>query len=107
MRALVVTSAERSPAFPDVPTMAESGFPDQTSIFIQAVLAPIETPKDIVDLWYREIVRTVALPEIKERLAVLGFDPVVNTPEEFGAWIKTEVARWAKVIHDANIPRIE
>jgi tripartite-type tricarboxylate transporter receptor subunit TctC len=107
LRALVVTSGKRSPAFPDVPTMAESGFPDQTSVFIQAVLAPMGTPKDIVDLWYREMVRIVALPDIKERLAVLGFDPVANTPEEFGAWIKTEVARWAKVIHDANIPRIE
>ena len=107
LRALVVTSGQRSRAFPDVPTMAESGFPDQTSVFMQAVLAPAGTPKDIVDLWYREIVRIVALPDVTERLAVLGFDPVANTPEEFGKWVKTEVARWAKVIRDAKISRIE
>jgi len=107
LRALVVTSGKRSPAFPDVPTMAEAGFPDQESVFMQAVLGPAGTPKDIVDLWYREVVRIVALPDVKERLAVLGFDPVANTPEDFGAWIKAEVARWAKVIRDANIPRIE
>jgi tripartite-type tricarboxylate transporter receptor subunit TctC len=107
LRALVVTSGKRSPAFPDVPTMAEAGFPDQTSIFIQAVLAPAGTSKDVVELWYREIVRVVALPDVKERLATLGFEPVANRPEEFGAWIKTEVARWANVIRDANIPRVE
>lgn len=107
LRALVVTSGKRSSAFPHVPTMMEAGFPDQESIFMQAVLAPARTPKDIVDLWYREVVRIVALPDVKERLAVLGFDPVANTPEEFGAWIKTEVNRWGKVIRDAKIPRIE
>lgn len=107
LRALVVTSGKRSPAFPNVPTMAESGFPDQTSVFIQAVLAPAGTPKDIVDAWYREIVRIVALPDVRERLAILGFDPVANTPAEFGAWIKTEVVRWAEVIRDAKIARIE
>jgi tripartite-type tricarboxylate transporter receptor subunit TctC len=65
------------------------------------------TADSLVDRWHREIVRIVALPDVKERLAALGFDPVVNTPEEFGAWIKTEVARWARVIRDGIIPQIE
>jgi tripartite-type tricarboxylate transporter receptor subunit TctC len=107
LRALAVTSGKRAPEFPDVPTLAEAGVPDQESEFIQAVLVPAGTPKDIVDKLYREIARIVALPDVKERLAAIGYTPVANTPEEFAAQIKVDVARWAKVIRDANIPKIE
>ena len=87
--------------------MAEAGIPDQESEFIQAVLVPAGTPKEIIDKLYREIARIVALPEVKARLAVLGYSPVANTPEEFAVQIKTDVARWAKVIRDAGIKQIE
>jgi tripartite-type tricarboxylate transporter receptor subunit TctC len=103
LRALAITSSKRSPAFPDVPTMAEAGFPDQESVFPMGLLAPAGTPREIVDLWYREIVRIVALPDVKGRLAALGFEPVANTPAEFSSWIEKEVPRWAKVIRDAKI----
>jgi tripartite-type tricarboxylate transporter receptor subunit TctC len=67
------------------------------------VLLPAGTPQPIVDLLYREIKAIVALPDIKERFAVLGLDAVANTPEEFAAQIRREIAKWGKVIHDANI----
>ena len=107
LRALAVSSGKRDPSFPDVPTLAEAGVPDQESEFIQAVLVPTGTPRDIVDKLYREIARVVALPEVKERLAAIGYTPVANTPDEFSAQIKRDVARWAKVIHDAGIKQIE
>jgi len=107
LRALAVTSGKRAPEFPDVPTLAEAGVPDQESEFIQAVLVPAGTPKEIVDKLYREIARIVALPDVKERLLAIGYTPVANTPEEFAAQIKADVARWAKVIRDAGIKQIE
>jgi tripartite-type tricarboxylate transporter receptor subunit TctC len=107
LRALAVTSGKRSPEFPDVPTLAEAGVPDQESEFIQAVLVPAGTPKVIVDTLYREIARIVALPEVKGRLAAIGFVPVANTPEEFAILIKEEISRWGKVIRDAQITKVE
>ena len=107
LRALAVTSGRRDPQFPDVPTLAEAGVPDQELQFIACVLAPAGTPKPVVDTLYREIARMIVLPDVQQRLAAIGFTPVVNTPEEFAVELKTEVARWAKVIHDAKIPKIE
>jgi len=107
LRALAVTSAERYPEFPDVPTLAEAGVPDQVTEFIACILAPAGTPKPIVDTLYREIARMIVLPDVKERLAAIGFTPVANTPEAFGVRIKAEVALWARIIRDAKIPKIE
>ena len=107
LRALAVTSAKRDPGFPAVPTLAEAGVPDQESEFIQAVLVPAGTPKEIIDKLQREIARIVALPEVKQRLAAIGYTPVANTPEQFAAQIRAGVARWAKVIRDAGIKQIE
>ena len=61
------------------------------------------TPKEIADLLYREIVKIVHEPDVKEKFAALGFDAVANTPEEFAAQIKSEITKWGKVIKDANI----
>jgi tripartite-type tricarboxylate transporter receptor subunit TctC len=107
LRALAVTSAARDPEFPDVPTLAELGFPDQVSTFFACILAPAGTPKPIVDALQQEIARMVALPDVKERLAAIGFTPVADTPDAFAAELKREVALWAKVIADAKIPKIE
>jgi tripartite-type tricarboxylate transporter receptor subunit TctC len=107
LRALAVTSGERAPEFPDVPTLAEAGAPGQESLYFQGVVAPAGTPKEIVDQLYRAIDKILARPEVKERLAAIGFGVTVGSPEDFGTQIKTETARWAKFIRDANIKRIE
>jgi tripartite-type tricarboxylate transporter receptor subunit TctC len=103
LRALAVTSKTRSSALPDVPTLAEAGVAGQEADTLQGVLVPAGTPKEIIDTLHREIVRIVALPEVKERLAGLGFDPVANRPEEFAAQIRAEIAKWGKVVKAANI----
>jgi tripartite-type tricarboxylate transporter receptor subunit TctC len=103
LRALAVTSATRSPALPDVPTMAEAGIAGHEAYTLQGALAPAGTPKEIVDLLHREILKVVAMPDVKERFAALGFDIIANTPSEFAAQIKVEMEKWAQVIRDAKI----
>ena len=107
LRALAVTSGSRAPEFPDVPTLAEAGAPGQESLFFQGIVAPAGTPKAIVDQLYREMDKILARPEVKKHLAAIGFAVTVGSPEQFQAQIKSEVARWAKVIRDANIKTIE
>jgi tripartite-type tricarboxylate transporter receptor subunit TctC len=106
LRALGVAAAERAAAMPDVPTFAEQGLKDQDADTLTGLVAPAGTPRDIVELLQREIARIVAEPEIKERLAVMGFRPVANTPDEFAARIKLELEKWGKVVRDAKL-RIE
>jgi tripartite-type tricarboxylate transporter receptor subunit TctC len=103
VRALAVTGAQRSPALPDVPTLAEAGAPGQESDIILGVLVPVGTPRGVIDRLHREIVRIVALPDVRERLSALGFEPIASTPEEFSDRIKWEIDKWAKVIRAANI----
>jgi tripartite-type tricarboxylate transporter receptor subunit TctC len=103
LRGLAVLSPKRAAVLPDVPTMAEAGVPDQESDTLTGVVVPAGTPKEIVDRWHDEIARLVALPDVKQRLQDLGFEPVADTPAQFGERIKTEIAKWAKVVHDANI----
>jgi|GraSoi_2013_40cm_1033754.scaffolds.fasta_scaffold56379_1 tripartite-type tricarboxylate transporter receptor subunit TctC len=103
LRALAVTGKTRMQALPGVPTMAESGYPDIDGDNWTAVLVPAGTPKEIVALLNREIVKIIALPDMKKLMAELGFDPVANTPDEFAAQIKSEIAKWAAVIKTANI----
>jgi tripartite-type tricarboxylate transporter receptor subunit TctC len=103
LRGLAVLAARRAAALPDVPTMAEAGVRDQESDTLTGVVAPAGTPPEIIERWHAEIVKLVALPDVKQRLQDLGFEPVANTPADFGERIKTEIAKWAKVVHDANI----
>jgi tripartite-type tricarboxylate transporter receptor subunit TctC len=103
LRALAVTSKARVPTLPDVPTMAEAGYSDVEGVSWFAVAVPGGTPKEIVALLNREIVKIMALPEIKERLATLGFDSIASSPEEFGARIRADTEKWGKVIRAANI----
>jgi tripartite-type tricarboxylate transporter receptor subunit TctC len=103
LRALAVTSKTRSQALPEVPTMAEAGYPDIEGEAWFAVVVPARTPKEIIALLHREIVKIIALPDMKERMATLGFEPVGNTPEECAAQFRTETAKWAKVIREAGI----
>jgi tripartite-type tricarboxylate transporter receptor subunit TctC len=103
LRALAVTGAKRSPALPDVPTMAEAGLADQEAYTWQGVLVPAGTPKAIVDSLYHALLKVIGKPEVKERFAALGFEPVANSPDEFAAQVKSDIAKWGKVIHDADI----
>jgi len=106
LRGLAVTSAKRSSALPDVPTMAEAGVKGQESETMQGIFVAAGTPKEIVDLLNREIAKAMALPDVKAKCAQLGFDVVANKPDEFAAYIKKEVEKWGKVIKEAKIPQI-
>ena len=103
LRALAVTSARRLAALPDLPTMAEAGVPDQEAETMLIILVPSATPKDIVALLHREIARIIALPETKQRLDTLGFEPLASTPADSAVRIRQELSRWAKVVRDAKI----
>ena len=102
IRGIAVTSPARMPSLPDVATVAESGFPGYEDYTWIAFFAPAGTPKAYVNKLNRSIAAIVAQPETKERLAVLGFDPVSNTPEQFTEYIRVEVTKWAKVIKDSG-----
>jgi tripartite-type tricarboxylate transporter receptor subunit TctC len=103
LRGLAVTSKTRSQALPDLPTTAEVGYPAVAGDNWQGIVVPAGTPKEIIAFIHREIVSILALPDIRERLAVLGFEPVASTPEEFAELAKVEFAKWAKVIRASNI----
>jgi tripartite-type tricarboxylate transporter receptor subunit TctC len=103
LRTLAVTSIKRSALAPDLPTMAESGFPGFEAVPWFGLLAPAGTPKDVVDKLHAETVKTLALPEVRKKFDELGLDPVGNTPAEFAAVIRKETPEWAKVIKDAGI----
>ena len=103
LRALAVTTTKRSDALPDVPTMAEAGYPNIEGETWFAVVVPTRTPKEIIALLNREIVKIIALPDVKERMKVLGFEPVGTTAEECAARFRLEGAKWAKVIREAHI----
>jgi tripartite-type tricarboxylate transporter receptor subunit TctC len=103
LRGLAVTADKRSPALPDVPTMAEAGITGQEAYTLTGMLAPAGTPNDIIDQLHREIVALVALPDVQKRLDELGFQVVANSPLEFAARIKSEMEKWAQVIREAKI----
>jgi tripartite-type tricarboxylate transporter receptor subunit TctC len=103
VRALAITSARRSSIVPDVPTMAELGYKGHEAETISAFLVPAGTPAAIVKRLHSEAVRIMALPDVKKRITDLGAEIVANSPQQFAAYIKSEVARWGKVIRDANI----
>jgi tripartite-type tricarboxylate transporter receptor subunit TctC len=103
LRALAVTSLKRSPIIAELPTLAESGFPDFEVISWFGLLAPVATPAVIVGKVHAEVVRIVTNADMRKHIAQLGLEVSVNSPEEFAELIKTDTAKWAKVIHAANI----
>ena len=103
LRGLAVTSKTRSPALPDVPSMVEAGYPDIEGEGWFAFIVPAGTPKEITAFLNREITNLIALPDIKEKIAALGFTAVCLTPDELAALFRTESSKWAKVIRAAGI----
>jgi tripartite-type tricarboxylate transporter receptor subunit TctC len=101
IRAIAVTSAQRSPAAPEIPTVSETlpGF-EATSWF--AVFAPAGTPKPIIDRLQAEIQRVYKLPDVQERLAKLGLDPILSSPEALARYQASEIAKWAKVVKESG-----
>ncbi|MGH8703678.1 MAG: Bug family tripartite tricarboxylate transporter substrate binding protein [Burkholderiales bacterium] len=98
IRALAVTGAGRSPALADVPTIAEQGFPGVEATAWYGVLAPAGTPKPVVARLHGEIVKVLKLPDVVQRLDALGFELVGSTPEQFSAYIRSEIKKWEKVV---------
>ena len=98
LRAVAVTGAQRSQATPDVPTVAEQVMPGFEATAWYGVLAPAGTPRPIVNKLHGEFVKALNQPDVKQRLEMLGFEIVASTPDAFAAYIKTEIARWAKVV---------
>jgi tripartite-type tricarboxylate transporter receptor subunit TctC len=103
MRALAVAAAARSPFFPDLPTLAEAGIPGHEVGFWLVVLAPAGTPQTIVDTLNRQVARILDLPDVKERLQTIGFDPASSTPDAAAAHMRAETDKWTKVVRDAKI----
>ena len=102
LRAVAVTTAKRSPQFPELPTVAES-LPGFEAAGWFGYAAPARTPKEIIAALNKEIVRILALPDVKERLIAQGAEPVGDTPEQFAQYIKSEAAKWGKVIKTLNL----
>ena len=103
LRGLAVTSAQRSPVLPQVATVAEGGVPGFESIAWYGVVAPAGTPKEVVAKLNGEMVRIANMPDIKQRLMEMGSPPVAGTPDQFGALIRSEIPKWAKVVKQANV----
>jgi len=106
LRAIAITSAKRYPGLPDLPTVAESGVPGYEATAWFGVVAPAATPRQIVTRLNSEINRAVNLPDMKERFALQGAIPAPGSPEDFGAWIRSEIVKWGKVVK-ASGARVE
>ena len=107
LRAFAVSSRKRSVAAPDLPTMAEMGYPDFEAVPWFGLLAPAGTPQAIIDKVQRETVKVLAMPDVRKRFEDNGLDVIGSTPAEFAAVIKTEIPYWAKIIKEAGIKASE
>jgi tripartite-type tricarboxylate transporter receptor subunit TctC len=103
LRALAVIAPQRLPALPEVPTVAEAGLPGFEVTTWYGILAPSGTPRPIIARLNAELVKVMHSPEMKERLAGIGTDPVTSTPEEFAAYIQAEIGKWGDVIRKATL----
>ena len=98
VRAIAVTSLKRSPLLSNVPTIAESGFPGYEVNGWYGLVAPAGTPKEVLTRLHDETAKILRMDDIKKRVATTGAEPVGNTPEEFSAYMRSEMVKWAKVV---------
>jgi len=103
LKALATTGAKRSPAAPDLPTVAESGMPGYQVYEWNAIFAPAGTAPAVINRLQADIARVVKLPEVRERMLALGGEIVASSPADLGAWVREQTASWAKVVRAANI----
>jgi tripartite-type tricarboxylate transporter receptor subunit TctC len=104
IRAIAVTGAKRSSALPNVPTVAEQGFPGFDSESWQGLFFPANTPAPIVEAIYKAALQALKDPEIRQRIANLGSEPVGSDPKTFAAFLKAEVDRYARIVQEAKVP---
>lgn len=102
LKPLAVTSAQRSPSLPDVPTMAEAGLPGFEAVSWIGALVPTGTPQPIVDKIHADLVAVLRMPEVKQQLGALGAVVVGNSQEEFAAWNRNEITKWSKAVKDSG-----
>ena len=102
MRVIAVGSLKRSPALPDTPTIAESGYPGFDVISWWGLLGQSSMPKEIVARLNKEVVTMMATQDAKDRIGALGADIVTNTPEQFAAYVKSEIGKWGQAIKDSG-----
>src|SRR5512140_650236 len=103
LRAIAVTGPKRLATMPDVPTVAESGYPGFEAVNWYCFVAPGKTPKEIIEFWNRELVKVLNDPQVKTELAKHGLDPAPGTPEELARYIDSETEKWGKVVRAAHI----
>ena len=103
LRGIAVTSAQRSPATPELPTVSEAGLKGYEAGTWYGTLVPAGTPKEAIARQHAESVKLLAAPDVKQRLDAAGFEPIGTTPEEFGAYIRSEIAKWTKVVRAAGV----
>jgi tripartite-type tricarboxylate transporter receptor subunit TctC len=103
VRALAVTTAQRSAAFPDLPTMAEAGVKGYETYTWGGLLAPADTPKDVIAKLNAEVNKALAAADVREKLAVAGIEPAAGSAQQFADFIQSETMRWAKVAKDAGV----
>jgi tripartite-type tricarboxylate transporter receptor subunit TctC len=103
LKALGVGTPVRSPVLPDAPTLVESGVPGFDAVVFFGFLAPAGTPRPVVERIHREVVRALAMPDVREKLTAMGNEIVGNTPEQFGEQIAAEVAKWQKLVRDRDL----
>ena len=103
VRALAIGGTQRFPTLPDVPTLAEAGLPNYTFQSWFGIFAPARTPEAVVRTLNRGLVRIIALPETRKAFVELGIEPVGTSPEDFGKYLRAEIARWSDVMRAHNI----
>jgi tripartite-type tricarboxylate transporter receptor subunit TctC len=106
LRALAISAAKRSPLVPELPTVAESGVPGFEATGWNGFLLPAKTPRGVITKLHQDIVRILRLADVQERYARAGIEPAPSTPDAFGTLIARELAKWSKVVKEANV-RVE
>ena len=103
LRAVAVSGARRSPPLPDVPTMIESGLPGMEATAWYSLMAPAGTPRPIIDQVRAALIKAMDTPQVRERLLAEGANPESTTPEELAAYIRTEIAKWARAVKASGV----
>jgi tripartite-type tricarboxylate transporter receptor subunit TctC len=103
LRGLAVTGTRRITILPDIPTMAEAGMPGVEGSVWNGFFVPTGTPRPVIDILNRELVRSFSAPDVREQLVAAGAEVVGGPPEQFAGFIRQEIAKWGKVIKDAGI----